>query len=175
MGSGFLQKQLVTVSLANMTIHFSYNKKQVVQALRYHFITRPEIRIMLIVVNIFSIAAFILYMTNMVSAMAFLLSSFLWAILMASFWFIMPNMVYRKSETFKHAFSMDFLEDGFRLSHEKGSRFWEWKALHTYKESPHFFHLYFDTRSFLLIPKYAFETTEEEKEFRALMNIKTKK
>ncbi|MFD2918957.1 YcxB family protein [Terrimonas rubra] len=157
-----------------MTIHFGYNKKQVIQALRYHFITRPEIRIMLIVVNIFSIASFILYMTNMVSAMAFLVSSLLWAILMSSFWFIMPNLVYRRAETFKHEFTMDFLSDGFRLSHDKGSRFWEWRSLDTYKESPHFFHLYFDTRSFLLVPKSACETAEQEKELRTILNINTK-
>lgn len=130
---------------------------------------------MLIVVNVFSIAAFILYMTNLVSAMAFLLSSLLWAILMASFWFIMPGLVYRRAETFKHTFSLDFLSDGFRLSHEKGSRFWEWKQLETYKESPHFFHLYFDTRSFLLVPKSACETTEQEKELRAILNLNTQK
>lgn len=158
-----------------MTIHFGYNKKQVIQALRYHFITRPEIRIMLIVVNIFSITAFILYMTNMVSAMAFLVSSMLWAILMSSFWFIMPTMVYRRAETFKHEFTMDFLTDGFRLTHAKGARFWEWKSLDTYKESPHFFHLYFDTRSFLLVPKSACESAEQEKELRAILNINTKK
>ena len=27
-----------------MIIHFGYDKKQVLQALRYHFITRPEIK-----------------------------------------------------------------------------------------------------------------------------------
>jgi hypothetical protein len=31
-----------------MRISFGYDKKQVIHALRYHFITRPEIKILLI-------------------------------------------------------------------------------------------------------------------------------
>ena len=37
-----------------MTIHFGYEKGQVLQAFRYHFISRPEIRIMIILVNVFA-------------------------------------------------------------------------------------------------------------------------
>ena len=43
-----------------MTISFSYDKKQVIQALRYHFLTRPEIRILLILVNVFAIGSAVL-------------------------------------------------------------------------------------------------------------------
>jgi len=40
-----------------MTIQFGYDKGQVMQALRYHFISRPEIRIMIIVVNVFALGS----------------------------------------------------------------------------------------------------------------------
>ena len=43
-----------------MTIHFGYEKGQVIQALRYHFISRPEIRIMIILVNVFALASLVL-------------------------------------------------------------------------------------------------------------------
>ena len=43
-----------------MIIHFEYEKKQVMNALRYHFISRPEIKILLIVVNLFTILSAIL-------------------------------------------------------------------------------------------------------------------
>ena len=33
---------------------FIYNKGKVIQALRYHFITRKEIKIMIILVNVFT-------------------------------------------------------------------------------------------------------------------------
>ena len=60
-----------------MTIYFGYNKKQVIQALRYHFISRREIRIMLILVNVFAIVSIALYAFGKVTAMAFLTASFL--------------------------------------------------------------------------------------------------
>jgi signal transduction histidine kinase len=136
-----------------MTISFAYDKKQVLQALRYHFISRPEIKTMLIVVNVFALISITLYAMQKITATAFLVSSGLWIVLMISFWFILPGVVYKRNETFRHGFTMHFDEDDFTLAHENGQRKWPWKALNTFLESPHFFHLYFDSRSFFLVPK----------------------
>ena len=158
-----------------MKIFFSYEKGQVLQALRYHFISRPEIRLMLILVNVFAIASILLYALGKITPMAFLVGSLLWIVLMVSFWFVLPGMVYRRAMTFRHEFSMDFREDDFTLEHEKGSRSWNWSALKTYLESPHFFHLYFDSRSFFLVPKSGYRDKEEIAEMRALLKRKVKK
>jgi hypothetical protein len=158
-----------------MKIHYGYQKGQVIQALRYHFISRREILIMLILVNVFALASVILYLFKKITPMACMTGSLLWIILMVSFWFILPGMVYRKAVTFKHYFSMDFKEDEFTLAHEKGSKSWPWTALKNYIESPHFFHLYFDSRSFLLIPKNGCRDTDEVFELRQLLKEKVKK
>ena len=158
-----------------MTIHFGYNKGQVLQALRYHFISRPEIRIMLILVNVFALASITLYAFHKITPLAFLVGSFLWIVLMISFWFLLPGMVYRRAITFKHNFNMSFEEEGFTLGHEKGSKSWPWKALKNYMESPHFFHLYFDSRSFLLVPKSGCKDSDEVYELRQLLKAKVRK
>lgn len=158
-----------------MTIYFGYEKKKVLQALRYHFISRPEIRIMIILVNVFAIATFTLYFLKKIQPLAFLVGSLLWIVLMISFWYILPAMVYRKAVTFKHEFSMTFEDEGFSLSHEHGSKSWQWTALKNYLESPHFFHLYFDTRSFLLVPKDGCKDADEIFDLRKLIKSKTKK
>jgi hypothetical protein len=44
-----------------MTIHVTYNKPKVIQALRYHFISRPEVRILLILVNVFGVGSAALF------------------------------------------------------------------------------------------------------------------
>lgn len=151
-----------------MTIYFGYNKRQVIQALRYHFISRAEIRIMLILVNVFAIATFVLYILKKINPGAFLMGSLLWLVLMISFWYILPALVYKRAVTFKHEFSMNFATEGFTLAHERGSKFWEWKSLKNYLESPNFFHLYFDSRSFLLVPK---DGCKDSDEVFALRNI----
>ncbi|HET6995371.1 MAG TPA: YcxB family protein, partial [Chitinophagaceae bacterium] len=144
-----------------MTIHFGYERAQVLQALRYHFISRPEIKAMLIVVNVFALISITLYALQKITATAFLVGSGLWIVLMISFWFIMPLMVYKRAETFQHSFTMRFEPEVFILSHERGSRTWSWEALSNFIESPHFFHLYFDSRSFFLVPKSGCKDRDE--------------
>ncbi len=158
-----------------MTISFTYDKRQVMQALRYHFISRPEIRIMLILVNVFALVCAILYYFKKITPLAVLTGSLMWFFLMISFWFVMPALVYKRAATFKDHFTMQFEEDGFSLGNERGSRAWPWKALSTFMESPNFFHLYFDSRSFFLIPKNSFGSRDEIFELRQLLKAKVKK
>ena len=139
------------------TSFFSYNKAKVLQALRYHFITRKEIKLLMIMVNIFAIASAALFFFKKISPLAFLTGSVLWFSLMLVVWFILPNIIYRKAATFKDSFTVSLEDQHLFLENERGSRSWPWKAFSGFVESPHFFHLYFDTRSFFLIPKEAFK------------------
>lgn len=158
-----------------MTINFSYEKKKVIQALRYHFLSRKEIRIMIIVVNVFAIASAALFYFRKIEPMAFLVGSFLWFSLMIVFWFVLPGTVYRKAATFKDHFTMNFEPDTFSLGNERGNRSWAWKELSSYIETPHFFHLYFDSRSFFLVPKESFASSDEVYEMRQLLKSKVGK
>lgn len=155
-----------------MTSHFfTYQKPKVIQALRYHFITRKEIRIMVIAVNIFAIGSAILFFLKILSPTAFMIGSVLWFILMISFWFILPYSIYKKSKTFLDSFKVSLLEDDFMIENERGSKSWQWRSFTSLLESPHFFHLYFDAKSFFLVPKYAFEE-EELNEARKMLKEK---
>jgi hypothetical protein len=158
-----------------MTINFSYEKKQVIQALRYHFLSRPEIRIMIIVVNLFALLSAILFYLQHITPFAFLVGSGLWFILMIVFWIVLPGTVYKKASTFKDHFTMNFEEDQFSLGNERGSRSWSWSALSKFLETPNFFHLYFDSRSFFLVPKTAFADRDEVFEMRQILKEKIKK
>jgi hypothetical protein len=140
-----------------MTIHFGYNKKLVLQALRYHFLSRKEIRFMIILVNVFALLSAGLFYFKKILPFAFFISTFLWIVLMLSFWFVLPGLVYRRAATFRDRFTMDFEEKGFSLGNERGGRQWSWKTVSHYLETPHFFHLYFNATSFFLVPKEAFK------------------
>lgn len=157
-----------------MTVNFEYDKKQVIQALRYHFLSRREIRLMIILVNVFALVSATLFYLKKVLPFAFLISSFLWLVLMITFWFILPGIVYRKAATFRDHFTMSFEAESFSLGNERGSRSWEWKAVSSYLETPNFFHLYFTSTSFFLVPKVAF-TDDERTEMRGLLRDKVRK
>src|SRR5215212_605570 len=158
-----------------MTIHFAYDKRQVLQALRYHFISRPEIRIMIIVVNVFALLSAILFYFKKITPLAVLTGSTLWFVLMITFWFLLPSTVYKRAATFQDHFTMDFEKDSFTVGNERGSRSWPWNALKTFMETPNFFHLYFDSRSFFLVPKTGFSSSDEIYEMRQLLKEKVKR
>src|SRR5450432_2583644 len=101
--------------------YFTYSKPKVLQALRYHFITRREIKTMMILVNVFAIVSVGFYFFKKVSAYAFIGSSFLWFSLMVSFWYVLPNIIYRKASTFKDRFKVSFDPQHMFIENEKGS------------------------------------------------------
>lgn len=140
-----------------VTSFFTYNKAKVIQALRFHFISRREIKILMILVNVFAIFSAVMFYMKKISPLAFLVSSCMWFVLMILFWFLLPQLVYRKNKTFRDSFRAILSAEDFSIENDRGRRGWEWKKFSTWMESPHFFHLYFNSRSFFILPKEAFE------------------
>jgi len=158
-----------------MTISFSYDKKQVLQALRYHFITRSEIRILLIVVNVFAIVSAVLAYMHIIQPISFMIFSFLWFSLIIIIWRVLPLTIYKKSDTFQDSFTMRFSEQEVVLGTSRGTQAWLWQDFSSFMESPYFFHLYFNSRSFFLVPKEAFSGIIEIQAARQLFRDKIKK
>ncbi|MEO6490390.1 MAG: YcxB family protein [Ferruginibacter sp.] len=157
-----------------VSAYFTYDKPKVIQALRYHFISRMEIKVMMVLVNVFAILSAGLFFFKKISPFAFLMSSMLWFIMMVVFWFLLPTVIYKKAQTFKDSFRAILNEDEFAIENERGRRGWKWNDFSTWIESPHFFHLYFNSRSFFIIPKDAF-VGDEEHAARKIFNAKIKK
>ena len=130
---------------------------------------------MIILVNVFALLAAGLFYFKKILPFAFFVSTFLWIILMFSFWFVLPGVVYRRAATFRDHFTMNFEEDSFSVGNERGSRKWPWQSLSKYIETPNFFHLYFDSRSFFLVPKNSFASSDDMYQLRHLLMDKIKK
>ena len=152
-----------------MTIHFGYDKKQVIQALRYHFLSRREIKILLVLINVFAVASAVLFALGKVQPVAFLLFSIMWFALMLAIWTLLPRNIYNKALTFRDHFSMTFTDKEVILWNDRGTQHWPWTAFRNFLESPYFFHLYFDSTSFFLVPKDAFADTTEVQTIRAIL------
>ena len=158
-----------------MTITFQYDRKKVIQALRYHFVSKKEIRILIILINVFALFAAAMFFWKKIAPIAFLMSSFLWFLLMLTIWFILPFTIYQRARTFKDSFRISFLDDYMHLENSMGSKDWTYRSFQYFLETPHFFHLYIDERSFFLIPKTAFADSDAEHEFRMFLANKIKK
>jgi hypothetical protein len=154
-----------------MQLSFSYEKRKVIQALRYHFIQRPEVRVLVILVNVFAIGTAVLFYMKKIRPEPFLLGSIIWLLLIVSFWYLLPNSIYKKAATFRDSFIIYFKEDEIVLENERGYVQWPWEKFSKFFESPHFFHLYFDSKSFFLVPKENM-TDDFRHELRGVLNSK---
>jgi hypothetical protein len=123
---------------------------------------------MMILVNVFALLAAGLYAFKLISPLPFLMSSVLWISMMVAFWIWLPLLIYKKSRTFKDSFVVVIEEHHFFIETEKGKQTWAWREFHSYFETPGFFHLYFDNKTFFLIPKDAFSRQEELDTARSL-------
>ena len=128
---------------------------------------------MMVLVNVFAVLSAALFFFKKISPLAFLLSSMLWFIMMILFWFLLPRIIYKRSATFKDRFRAILGNNHFRIENERGGRDWQWNEFSSWMESPHFFHLYFNSRSFFIVPKEAFEG-DEEHEARKIFKAKIK-
>ena len=63
-------------------------------------------------------------------------------------------------------------EENVILETAKGAKGWPWNRFSYFLESPYFFHLYFDARSFFLVPKDAFESITALQDVRELLRKK---
>ena len=147
----------------------------VLQALRYHFISRREIKLLMILVNVFALLAAVLYALKLISPLPFLMSSVLWISMMVAFWIWLPAMIYRKSKTFKDEFTISIEENHFFIETSGGQKSWAWREFSSYYETPGFFHLYFDSKSFFLIPKDVFPEQEQLDSARTIFREHIKK
>lgn len=131
----------------------SYNKSQVLQALRYHFIKQKEIKSLMIFINLYAIVTAILLFLHKIRPEPFLLGSILWIFLMAFFWFVLPNLFFRKTNLFKESWEFSFNTVAARLLGSVGEANWEWNSVTHYFETAYFFHFYFSPKSFFIVPK----------------------
>ena len=157
-----------------MTIQFGYNKKQVLDGLRGHFFGRPEIRIMAIIINVFAILSAILLVFKRIQPLPFIIFSLLWIFLWISIYRILPLSIYKKSATFQDTFILSVEDRGILLETKRGTQLWTWEDFSGFKETAYFFHVYFNARSFFMIPKDSFKDITDIQTARKLLKERIK-
>ncbi|HXD78325.1 MAG TPA: YcxB family protein [Puia sp.] len=158
-----------------MTVQFGYNKKEVLDGLRGHFFGRPEIKTLIIVINVFAIVSFILFALHKIQALPFLIFAVLWFTLWIGIRWLLPLSIYKKSATFKDNFVLSLTDEGVLLKTKKGNQLWQWRDFSGFKETIYFFHVYFNPRSFFMIPKDSFKDITEIQAARKLLKERIRK
>ena len=151
-----------------MAFILHFQKSTVLQALRYHFIKQSEIKTLMVIVNIYAITTAILLYYKKIRPELFLLGSVLWIVLMLLFWYILPWWFYKKTQLFRYDWQFSYDHQGASLVCDHGEAAWNWSEVQHYFESPLFFHFYFGSKSFFIIPKQPF-SAENQHEIRGFL------
>ena len=136
-----------------MTYTVDYVKKEVLHALRYHFIKQSEIKLLMLVVNLYAIATAVLLYLKKIRPELFLLGSLLWIVLMLFFWYLLPLLFYKKTDFFKQSWEFSYNQAEAELNNSKGTAQWSWNEVTRYFESPLFFISTLVPKAFLLSQK----------------------
>ncbi len=145
-----------------MPIQIQFQKSQVIQGLRYHFIKQNEIKGLMLFVNVYAIITAVLLFYKKIRPELFLVGSLLWMVLMVFFWFLLPWLFYRKTSMFKQEWVFHFNNTGAILESVSGRAEWAWSDVSQFFESPLFFHVYFAPKSFFILPKTHFSYEEQQ-------------
>lgn len=152
-----------------MDIFFHYEKSDVLQALRFHFIQRREIRMfrgILVVLGLFALLSFSLHLIGAPLLVALLLMLVLLAVV---FWFVLPLAIYAKTRTFQDNIRLAHNSDGLLIGTQYSERQLPWKGILRVIETKDFILLYRDYKSFFLVPARAFKDSQQRSEFIRLL------
>lgn len=157
-----------------MHLEFSYNKEEVLNALRHHFMQRGEIKVFRNTLIILLLATLGGYVFRLVTPQALTGIAIMVVLLVLVFWYMLPISTYNKAATFKDNIQLQYSEEGMVIStgHSEYQRSISWNNFSRVVETKTFFFLYKDKKSFFLIPTSAFESEAEKKRFGHLLQQK---
>lgn len=153
-----------------MQITFRYEKTAVINALRTHFVSRRETKILRILMVVFFLLALWAYTKGIVPYSLVVVLFAVIILLTIVFWFILPKSIYRKTRTFAEpSITLDVNDEGISISTHGGAHRLPWSSFNRVLESPVFYYLYRSNNSFFLIPADAFPDPAERASFSELL------
>ncbi len=150
-------------------LQFTYKKEEVINALRFHFLRRGEIRVFRNTLIVLLLATVIGYVFRVVNFNAMLGIVVMMVILGWAFWYLLPVSTYNKAATFRDSIRLRYNDEGMAIYTGQGERSMSWRNFSQIVETQSFFFLYRDKRTFFLIPTSAFENDEARSQFSELM------
>lgn len=157
-----------------MHVEFSYNKEDVLNALRYHFSRRGEIKVFRNTLGILLVAALAGFFLRVVTPNALIGIISMVALIVWAFWYVLPLSTYNKAATFKDKIQLRYSDEGLLISTRTSQhqRQLSWNNFTHLVETRKFFFLYRDKKSFLLIPTSAFENEDARNNFSDMVKEK---
>ena len=153
-----------------MHLEFSYKKDEVLNALRYHFLHRGEVKVFQITLLIFLLATIAGFFFHVVTRNALAGITGMTLLIAWAFWYLLPVSTYNKAATFQDNIRLQLNEEGMTIiTNQGGDRAVSWQRFSEVVETAKFIFLYRDKKSFFLIPLSAFQSPDAKADFQQLL------
>lgn len=160
-----------------LNLKFKYTEKEYVEAVKWYYSKSLNIKIDIIVSVVFIFIGSFFWLTgdeSFLNKMLVLLGSIL--LLMTIFvLYVNPKRIFKHEPKFQDEYKLGFKDEGILFETEHINSAIAWNHYSKVKENKSFFYLIYGKFMFTIIPKRAFQNTEEEDLFRKLVQEKLEK
>lgn len=152
-----------------MDLNFQYEKADVLQALRFHFMRRKEIKVFRVILIWLGLLALLAFSLRFIEGSELLALILMLIVLAVVFWYVLPLSIYAKTKTFQDSIRLVPTHEGLTIRTQFADRQLPWRGIQEVVETKDFFLLYRNTQSFFLVPGRAFKDSEQRQVFRDLL------
>ncbi|MHB1921163.1 MAG: YcxB family protein [Chitinophagaceae bacterium] len=157
-----------------LTLQFNYDKKEVIGALRYHFLNRGEIGVLRWTLLIFFLLTLIGNFFHLVQLPVVIAVLLMVCLLFLIFWYLLPFSIFNKSATFQESIHLSAKEDYLSIGTRFSERRVAWTSFIRVVQTRDFLFLYRDKKTFFLIPVNGWKDEQEFTDFYQLLRRKIK-
>ena len=162
---------------STVSLVFSYSEQDFVRAMRAHYASRLRLRIDIAVTVLMAVIGVYLWRSpeSRWYGIALLGLSGTFALMLIAAFGIIPYVVFRRETKFRDEYALTFSPDGihFRTAHIDSQL--QWGLYSRALVDSHSFVLYYGARSFTVIPKRVFQSSEQQTAFEQLLAQKVPK
>lgn len=154
-----------------MEISFRYDKTAVINALRFHFLHRPETKVLRILFVVLFLLGLWGYMKGFFPYSVVVVIFIGIILLTLVLYYVLPNVIYNKARTFREpSITLQYNDDGLSIGTHVGAHRVLWQSFSRVLETNDFYYLYRNSNTFFLIPSDAFENDAVRNDFSELLH-----
>ena len=163
--------RIKTMASSTVSLCFRYTERDYVRAMRAHYATRMRLWLDIPVIVVAGIAGVYLWHStteHWLSAMLIGVSVLLSLILVAAF-LIIPPLAFRREPKFRDEYSLTFSQESIHFKTAHIDSVLQWSMYSRALIDAHSYVLYYGTGSISVIPKRAFESADQQRDFEQLL------
>jgi hypothetical protein len=162
----------MAVATSTINLSFRYTENDFARAMRAHYASRLRLRLDLIVLAVTGVAGVYLWPSPSLHwlSIIFIGVSGVFALMLVAAFLIIPAIAFRREPKFRDDYALTFSQEGIHFKTPHIDSQLEWSIYSRALVDAHSYVLYYGSRSFTIIPKRVFQSTDQQVAFEGLLS-----